>query len=367
MQALLDHPVILIALGAVLLGLLVAALVVSRRRRGAPRAAEAAIDKALASGKYGEAAGIALSVGRVDAAIDYYMRGQQPLTAAKVAARAGKARVAAESFERGEDFEQAARWYVKAGMDDKAVEMRRLAPVAPRERLPEPDAAPATATGSIPAEGPLDLGDLDLGPGASGVAPATLLSPDGAPPTLNDEGSPSARAERLERSFRDKVGSAGADELRRLGTDAAEALLAVGLIRQAADVYRDADLVDEAIHLYVNLLGAPGEAAPLVARRGNHERAAELYELAGMKERAAAAWCTVGAASSQPETYYARIAGLSHEVAFRYLEDGVAQRPLGRDTAELHYLLAAALEERGASARALELLATIERELGAFK
>ena len=353
MQALLDNPLILIIAGVVLLGLLGAALVASRRRTQQTRTAEGRIDKALADGKYGEAAGIALASGRVDEAIDYYMRGQQPLTAAQVAARAGKARIAAEAFERGEDYEQAARWYAKAGMEDKALEVRRLAPVEPQARLPEAR----------------DADPLSLPPPAADTAVASALASlgEGPAPDTVDEGSPSARAERLEKTFRDALARAPDGDVRALAEDAAEALLAVGLIRRAADVYRDADLADEAIHLYVNLLGAPGEAAPLVARHGNHERAAELYELAGMKERAAASLCEVGGASDAPETWFARIDELSRDVGLRYLEDNAHKRPIARETAELHYLLGRTLDERGESDRALEVLRRIEAALGDYK
>ena len=46
---------------------------------------------------------------------------------------------------------------------------------------------------------------------------------------------------------------------------------------RAADLYRDADMVDEAVHLYVNVLGLPGEAAPILAELGHHERAVHYW------------------------------------------------------------------------------------------
>jgi tetratricopeptide (TPR) repeat protein len=126
--------------------------------------------------------------------------------------------------------------------------------------------------------------------------------------------------------------------------NAAAALLEAGDIRRAADTYRDAGLDDEAIHLYVNVLGLPGEAAPLVAASGDPRRAAELYEMAGHDIRAAATWCVVAQASAHPEQFIDRIERLDHHMAVEMLEEETEARPLSPDTAELYYRYARLLE-----------------------
>jgi tetratricopeptide (TPR) repeat protein len=161
--------------------------------------------------------------------------------------------------------------------------------------------------------------------------------------------------------------AAGRARLQQAGADAAESLLRSGNIRRAAEVYRDAGLYEEAVHLYVNVLGAPGEAAPLLAAQGKHERAAELYELAGQVERAAAVWADVARASTHPEMYVDRIERLAAGVAFQLLEDVAVARPLSPQTAEIHYRLAQAVERRGDRRRAMDLYVALQGKVGPYK
>ena len=70
-----------------------------------------------------------------------------------------------------------------------------------------------------------------------------------------------------------------------------EAWLSAGEIQRAADLSREAGLVDQAINLYVNLLGDPGSGRAAPRRRAAiTSGAAELYEQAGEKERSLEAW-----------------------------------------------------------------------------
>ncbi|MBI2897418.1 MAG: protein kinase [Deltaproteobacteria bacterium] len=293
------------------------------------------IEKLLAKGRYDEAASLALRNDRLEEALEYYIRAQKPARAAQVAARLGQSLRAAELYERGGDYSRAAHFYEQAGQRERAEEARRK--VAPPLR--------SSAEGAV-------------------SRPTASDRPDAA--------DPAGRARQAEADFRAIAPSCTGSDVERarlqdLAREAAEALLAAGEVRRAADVYRDGGLDDEAIHLYVNVLGSPGEAAPLLAASGNHERAAELYEMAGQKERAAAAWVDVARASKEPERYVDRIEQLSDDVALRFLENVASERPASEGTAEIHYRLGKALARRGDTARALETFAAIRREVGDYK
>jgi tetratricopeptide (TPR) repeat protein len=202
--------------------------------------------------------------------------------------------------------------------------------------------------------------------GAAGGAGDGLLP---APGAIAD---PLERARAAEAAFRAALAAAGdspADRARiqDLARDAADELLSAGDIRRAADVYRDGGLDDEAIHLYVNVLGSPGEAAPLLAAHGNHERAAELYEIAGQKERAAGAWVQVARTSPQPEQFVDRIERLSADTAVRFLEDLVGGAAPTKATAELHYRLGGALQKKGDTDRARQVLLALHGAVGSYR
>jgi tetratricopeptide (TPR) repeat protein len=345
-KALLANPALLAAVGGGIVLLLVLLLVLrGRRRRSSGRADEIpGLEAALARGNYLQAGFLAAKHERYEEAIDYYLRAQEPLRAAQIAARTRNVRRAAELYERGKDLERAAHFYEQCGMLEKAAELRRAA---------------HTAAHRAAADTPRPAGAPDGDPFA-GVA-------EGRP--TSDR--PAAARDEAELRFREAKAAAKDDpaaqaRLQELGTEAAESLLRVGNIRGAAAVYRDAGLFDEAIHLYVNVLGTPGEAAPLLAAQGKHERAAELYELAGQVERAAATWADVARGSQAPERYVERIERLSADVAFRLLDELTNARPLSEQTAELHYRLASALQQRGEAQRALQVFGTLQQQFGEF-
>ncbi len=121
---------------------------------------------------------------------------------------------------------------------------------------------------------------------------------------------------------------------------AAEERLGAGDIEAAAGVYRDAGMLDEAVHLYANVLGLPGEAAPLVAKLGNAERAAELYEIAGMRPEAARAWAEVARALRRPEDVAQRVVRLDPAVGLALLEDLARAKPLAGEGVTIHFELA---------------------------
>ncbi len=294
---------------------------------GAPKKkAPNQIEKLVANGRYAEAAAVAKRQGDDDVALEYYLRAQDVDNAAHMAIKLGKMRQAAEIYERAKKYERAAMMYQKLGMDDKAAELRaKVAPAA---------------------------------------APATTAASQGS--------AASDKASALEEKLREAVAnSKGTDAdkatIQRLARDAADELLSHGEIRRAADVYRDAGMDDEAIHLYVNVLGSPGEAAPILASRGNHERAAELYELAGAKERAAAAWVKVAEHAPRPDAYLDRIETLSQNVARKFLHNQTSMRALSKESVELFYRYASVLERTGETEQALTLFTTIRDNIGPYR
>ncbi len=279
------------------------------------------VDRLLRNGKYGRAAQLALDHDRPEEAIDYFVRAQKPARAAQIAVQIGNHRRAAELYEHASLFDKAAQSYDKAGF----VELARAA---------------RTRAGSGATNEPVarsdDLRSLDL-------RSSDLDSVD----VPSDAGDVSRRQ----------------DEGRQL----AERLLASGDIRGAADTYRDAQLYEESVHLYVNVLALPNEAAPLVAKRGNFERAAELYELGGNRERAAETWIMVARRSKSPMQYVDRICELSRETGYTFLSELTDSHPLGPATAAMHLRYAEILEKRGEVPRAIAVLTSIVDVLGDYQ
>lgn len=186
------------------------------------------------------------------------------------------------------------------------------------------------------------------------------------------EGDPKARAREAEERFLARRALAGADparafEVQQEAQRAAEELIAVGEVARAADLYRDADMIDEAVHLYVNVLGAPGSAAPLVAARGFHERAAELYEMAGQKERAAMAWADLARKAKDPDKLLDRVEGLSLVVAKAVLRELTGAKALSKATAPLHYRYGLVLEREGEVDRAIEVFQAMQGAVGNYR
>ena len=105
----------------------------------------------------------------------------------------------------------------------------------------------------------------------------------------------------------------------------AHMLIEDGAVRAAAKLLADAELLDDAIHLYRNVIGAPAEAAPLAAKRYGLEAAAELYELGGRYEPAAAIWSRLARRADKPERYLSRIAMIAPE-ALPELQQQLAEK-----------------------------------------
>ncbi|MCE9573698.1 MAG: protein kinase [Deltaproteobacteria bacterium] len=323
----LSSPAGMAAIGG---GVVLIVLLVLRARGnggGAPRASasDSEMTRLAARGQHGKAAQLALQDNKLDLALEYYLRAQQPEQAASVAIRLGKIRQAAELYERAHNWEKAALFFDKADMADHANQIRR-------ERLGQLRAGQADATAA-----------------------------------------PASRGRALEAEYRRAHaladGSAAqAMQHQGMARTAAEALLAEGEVRRAADLFRDAELDDEAIHLYVNVLGDPGQAAPILSRRGNHTRAAELYELAGDNERAASTWVAVAEEAQRPEIFLDRIERLSRDVAQGFLEQATRRRPMiDQDSVELHYRLAQLYAKRGDSGRALAIYQSVQQSVGGYR
>ncbi len=96
---------------------------------------------------------------------------------------------------------------------------------------------------------------------------------------------------------------------------AAKSALMAGDVRIAADAYRGAGLLDEAVNLLVGVLGKPEEAASMLVDAGRHERAAELFQAAGKKHEAALQWAEVARKSAQPGRLIQSIAAIDWDVA----------------------------------------------------
>ena len=343
----MDAELLVVAVGAVVvLGGLLFALMKSRGRAsvghgpGAKTLKTQGTDRLVKNGRYGEAAGLAFKEQNWDEAIDLYRKADQPANAANAARRAGKDRQAAELYEMAGDMVQAAACWEAAGDHQRADRLRGGSDESEEDR--QPSEAPRRAFTDED-----ESLEVDLVPSLKPAADA-------------------------ETAFRQKMSGASEapeedPEVQELAAEAADKLLAAGEIRRAAEVFRDAGLLDEAVHLFVNVLGAPGEAAPLLAARGNHERAAELYEMAGLLERAAAAWVEIARESDRPDSYVDRIEALSEDVAFNFLSMETSVRPLTEDTAELHYRFGLSCEKRGDQARAQKVFNVLIQTVGEYK
>jgi tetratricopeptide (TPR) repeat protein len=300
--------------------LLLALLLVWRKRRAAKPKVDRQLVQDLSDGNYEAAAARELAAGNLEMAFDLFVRGQNPARAAQVAQRLGRTREAAELYERAGDVVRAAVLYRQVGLVRKAEE--------------------------------LSLAATSKGADAAGPVPGLA--------------SPADRARKVEAEFdealrRASEGDAGArSRAEELGHQAAEAWLAAGDARKSAEVCRRAGLVDQAINLYANVLGDPGSAAQLLADRGDHRRAAELYEAAGQKERALAAWIDWGQTASDPFEPLDRIDRLGADALNRHVAAVLRARPLEPANMDLHYRAACALQDRGRAAQAAPLLQQIK-------
>jgi tetratricopeptide (TPR) repeat protein len=314
------------ALALIVAGIVLGVLVVARALRGgAGKEEEAApgLDALVAAGRYRDAAMLCLRHERFSDAQEYFLRANEPARAAHVAQRLGNHKLAAELYERGGELRKAAACFERIGQLPKAQELLNAA--AERDGLPAP----------------------------SREAPRAAPKP--------------AEANYRAMKAKGAADDAGRVEAQQAAQRAGEEALASGDIRAAAEIYRDAGLADEAIHLYANVLGAPGDAAPLVAARGHHDRAAELYEQAGQKDRAAAAWVEMARKEGRVEPYVDRVARLEPRAALRMLEDATASRAPGPESAEVFYRYGEMLERLGDRVRALEVMLNLQRTVAGYK
>jgi serine/threonine-protein kinase len=281
-----------------------------------------------ARARHEAAAHKALAAGRLDAAYELFLRAQRPERAAALALRLGRTAEAAELFEKAGERGRAAELYRQLGQSGKVRELEQSSS--------EPAVAGSTSAAPSPSSG----------------AAGFMLPADRA----------RAAQARFEEQLHkvapdDAAGQAKVAELARVAVDA---YLALGDIRKAADLSRDAGLVDQAINLYVNLLGDPGSAATLLAARGEHKRAAELFEQAGQKERALSAWIDWSQRADDPLEHLEQVSRLFDKAMNRLIESVVETRPLESNSVDLYYRMARALEEHGQAAEALPLFERIQ-------
>ena len=307
------------AAGAAVLLLIVMKL---RKRGKAEDKIDPDLKRLLDRKDYGGAARLEQKNGNLDMALEYFLRAGQMERAAGVAKELGQARQAAELYEKCEDYRQADAMYREAGIMVKADEMK-----------------------------------------------AKIDATEQSAPAAPDDGllTPAEQVDQQEEEFQELVRLArdGDDESRQraeaMGQEMAEILLAAGETRKAAEICRDAGLVDQAINLFVNLLGDPAAAAPLLAERGEHERAADLYEAAGQKERALAAWCTWSAEADDPLSKLDSVRRLGDDAVITLLDVVTEQRPPAKETLELHMRIAGAFEQAKRPDSAFRLLKRLSR------
>ena len=294
------------------------------RQARAARGEIPGLEAAVAKGHFVEAAKIALDADRFTEAMDLFLRAGDPTRAAQVAVRIGSHRQAGELYERAGDAAKAAQCYETAGMHDRARELR--APVAP----------------------PTNAAEID----------------------------PKARAHAADLRFQALRAKHGNDpahifEVQTEAQKATDLLLAAGEVARAAEVYRDAEMIDEAVHLFVNVLGTPGRAAPIVLEQGFAERAAELYDMAGEKDQAATVLAGLARKADDPEELAARVVALSPLVGRALLRELTAATGITDESFPLHVLLADALEATEELGQALDVLRALlaefpdEREVAA--
>ncbi len=321
--------------GLIAAGLVFAAIIVLRllgRRGGkAQRPVDPQVQRFLNSGNYEGAARYEQQRGNYEEALDLFLQAQRPRNAADMAVRLDQPRRAAELYERAKEYAQAARYYGEAGLKGRAREMERKAPEV-REEAKE-------ATPGARAEGE----------------------------RFDSMVTPTRRAEDLEREFQQVKAAADAgdpkaqERLVEIGRETAEVLLSAGHMERAAEVCRDAGLIDQAVNLYVNLLGKPGEAAVLLARKGEHQRAAELFEAAGENQRALACWVDHSLGTDDPLAHLPEVEQrFGPQAAVTMLDTLVKKRPPTGENLDLHYRIAEEYTRRKETGPAITVLQNLD-------
>jgi serine/threonine protein kinase/TolA-binding protein len=344
-ERLADQPALGLVAAGVTLGVLVLVRSLQGTRANNGDNSLPGLDALIAEGRYRDAAMLCMRNDRLAEAQELFLRAQEPTRAAQVAQRLGNLRLAGELYERGGELRKAAACYERVGMGPKAQEL--LAVVGVQEATTRGNTTAPKQTPSRPSS---QRGSREVAEG-TGVR------------------KPHVSAEERLRVLKSRGMSDDASriEAQQVAQQVAEEALATGDIRKAAEVYRDVGLNDEAIHLYANVLGMPGEAAVLVAARGHHERAAELFELAGQKERAAASWSECVRKEGRIEKYIEHIERLDQRAAYKVLEEYTATRPANDETADAYYRMGNVLEQLGERVRALEVFATLQRNVGTYR
>jgi tetratricopeptide (TPR) repeat protein len=293
-------------IGALLVAGVAVKMLTGRGGSGPP--GRRAVNRALAAGNVRQAAALAAQNGDLEAAYDLYVRLQDPHNAAQIALRQGKAALAGELFEKAGDRGRAAAAYRQAGLTLKANELE-----------------PPRAIGGAAYR-------------ADSKPPARIAGPVDRAQEAENQWRAAAKEVR--------PGDAEAKErLAHYAEAAAEAWLSAGEIKRAAELCREAGLVDQAVNLYVNVLGDPGAAAQLLSSRGDHKRAAELFELAGQKERSLQAWIDWSKGAEDPLACADDVKRLGRDAPAKLLTAIVAERPLTPSTMDLYYRVALRYEE----------------------
>jgi tetratricopeptide (TPR) repeat protein len=277
-----------------------------------PRATDTVTSKAIEDHDYAAAAERVAKAGDLESAYDLYLLAQQPLQAAQIALGLGKPALAAELYEKAGDKARAVVAYRLAEMNGKAKELEA-----------EIEAASATAP-KVPGKlaGPVD------------------------------------RAEQAEMRWRTAVREAGHREdskeyLAGIAQTAAEAWISAGDMKRAAELCREAGLIDFAVNLYVNALGEPGAAAELMVEQGDLKRAAELFELGGQKDRSLATWIAWSKTADDPLACMEDVKRLGDEATSKFFDAVMAARPIVPDNLDLHYRIAMAMEHDPTNAKAV--------------
>ena len=152
-----------------------------------------------------------------------------------------------------------------------------------------------------------------------------------------------------------------------LDEDAAARLFAAGYFAAAARAYAEIGQVEEAVDLYLNVLGDPKAAAPLARRAFGPQKAAELLQIAGFRDEAAEQLVEAARASADPQQLIPQINALSTRVGLSFTQSLTEAAPLSPRTVETHYLHGLALARSGQKERAGEVLQAISSDFGDYK
>jgi tetratricopeptide (TPR) repeat protein len=324
------------------------------RRRGASPGktqVDPQLERDLRRGNYEHAAQRELEAGNLEAALDLFLRAQRVIKAAHIAEQLGRLQQAAELYELCGDKARAAAIYRKLGLPLRANELLAASAAAAPHLAPTlpPTSPRAPAFHATPT-----------------VSPSLSFSAAPAP-TMTAVHEPRARAMSLEAELEALLRrvKAGEPEARLLLPDlanqVAQAWMSVGDLVRAAEVCRNAGLVEQAVNLYANLLGEPGAAAEILAQHGELRRAAELYELAQQNDKALDTWITWCRDAPDPLEHVAAVSRLGPNAVERLAGEIVRAHPLSPETVELHGRVGEALARFGAHAAAVAIFEALAR------